>query len=108
MTPIVKYLEKEQLPSDSVEARHTKARVARYTTIDGTLYRRGASQPLLRCLDCQEVDYALRELHEGITGAHQGARVLTRLALRQGYYWPTMAEDSRSLVRSCSSCQLFE
>ncbi|KAL2513026.1 Uncharacterized protein Adt_18626 [Abeliophyllum distichum] len=27
--------------------------------------------------------------------------------LRQGYYWPTMKEDARDLVKKCDACQRY-
>ncbi|KAL2241093.1 UNVERIFIED_CONTAM: Gag-Pol polyprotein [Sesamum indicum] len=27
--------------------------------------------------------------------------------MRQGYFWPTLVEDSKNLVRKCESCQKF-
>jgi hypothetical protein len=27
--------------------------------------------------------------------------------MRQGFYWPTAAEDDKDLVRSCEDCQMF-
>lgn len=29
------------------------------------------------------------------------------MALRQGYYWPTMHEITKDMVRSCDKCQRF-
>lgn len=45
MTPIIRYIEKDQLPPDLVEARRTRARAARYTLMDGILYRAGHPNP---------------------------------------------------------------
>ena len=28
-------------------------------------------------------------------------------AMRQGFYWPTAAEDAKELVHSCKNCQMF-
>lgn len=81
MTPIMRYLEIDQLPIDPVEARRIRVCTARYTVMDGVLYRHGVSQPLLHCLGLEEANYILREMHEGIAGSHQGARTIARLAL---------------------------
>lgn len=51
MIPIITYLDKDQLPVDPVKANCIRMRAARYTLMDGTLYRRAAPQPLLQCLD---------------------------------------------------------
>ena len=38
--------------------------------INGVLYRRGYTLPFLRCLDEDDADYVLREVHEGVSGKH--------------------------------------
>ncbi|KAL0398238.1 UNVERIFIED_CONTAM: hypothetical protein Sradi_2167100 [Sesamum radiatum] len=73
--------------------------------IDGQLYKRGFSQPFLKCLTPEEGDYVLREIHEGICGNHIGGRALAGKALRQGFFWPTMLLDAHELVKRCRACQ---
>ncbi|MCI53488.1 gypsy retrotransposon integrase-like protein, partial [Trifolium medium] len=34
-----------------------------------------------------------------------GGRSLARKALRAGYYWPTMQQDSKEHVKKCDKCQ---
>ncbi|KAK9190212.1 hypothetical protein WN943_018814 [Citrus x changshan-huyou] len=75
--------------------------------IDGVLYRRGYTLPFLWCLDEDDADYVLREVHEGICGNHSGGRSLAHKVLRQGYFWPTMHQDAQGKTRSCVSCQSF-
>lgn len=55
---------------------------ARYTLIDGVLYRRGYTLPLLRCLTNKETYYVLREIHEGVYRNYYGTRSLAYKALR--------------------------
>ena len=50
MIPIVSYLKDGKLPEEKDEARKLKVKSARYVLIDEVLYKRGFSQPLLRCL----------------------------------------------------------
>ena len=50
MTPIVSYLKDGKLPEGKDEARKLRVRAARYVLIDEVLYKRGFSQPYLRCL----------------------------------------------------------
>ena len=63
--------------------------------------------PLLRCVDDEEADYVLREIHEGICGNHSGARTLAFKALRQGFFWPTMHQDAKKMAKNCKMCQSF-
>ena len=107
MDPIISYIRNEVLPPDKLQARKTKAQVSRYTMIDGVLYRMGYTLPFLRCLDEDDADYVLREVHEGICGNHSGVRSLAHKVLRQGYFWPTMHQDAQEKTKSCVSCQSF-
>ena len=107
MDPIRAYIRDGILPEDKRKARILKCRAARYTLLDGVLYRRGFTLPLLRCVDDEEADYVLREIHEGVCGNHSGARTLAFKALRQGYFWPTMHQDAKKMARSCKTCQSF-
>ena len=93
------------LPSDPKEASKLRARSARFTIHRGTLYKRGFSTPILKCVGKEDANYVLREVHEGICGKHIRAQTLAGKTLRQGYYWPTMLKDVTELVRKCKACQ---
>ena len=105
MDPIWDYLVDGKLPSDSKEAFKLRARSARFTVHRGTLYKRGFSAPILKCVGKEDANYILREVHEGICGNHIEARTLAGKTLRQGYYWPTMLRDATELVRKCKVYQ---
>ena len=106
-SPILRYLKMGLLPQDKREARKVRYRSNRYLLQGDVLYKRGFTFPLLRCLTLEEGEYVLREIHEGVCGNHSGPRSLAEKALRQGYYWPTMKDDARALVRRCQKCQFF-
>ncbi|GKV04476.1 hypothetical protein SLEP1_g16631 [Rubroshorea leprosula] len=89
------------------EAMKLRKKASRYTFVDGVLYKRSFSLPLLRCLNPYEAEYALREVHEGVCGSHVGARTLAHKVLRQGYYWPNMHKDASYFVQKCPKCQFF-
>nr|XP_023900876.1 uncharacterized protein LOC112012715 [Quercus suber] len=57
MTPIVSYLKDGRLPEGKDEARKLRVKSARYILIDEILYKRGFSQPYLRCLAPDEANY---------------------------------------------------
>jgi len=71
------------------------------------LYRLGYTLPLLKCLSATEAEYVLKEIHEGVCGSHSGGRMLAHKAVRAGYYWPTMNQESMEIVRRCDKCQRF-
>jgi hypothetical protein len=52
-------------------------------------------------------EYVLKEIHEGVCGSHSGGRMLAHKAVRAGYYWPTMNQESMEMVRRCDKCQRF-
>ena len=86
MTLIVTYLKDIRLLELKDEARKLKVKLARYILMDEVLYKRGFSQPLLRCLAPDEANYMLREVHEGACGNHSGARSLVHKVIRSGFY----------------------
>ncbi|GKV27534.1 hypothetical protein SLEP1_g36698 [Rubroshorea leprosula] len=105
--PILSFLRDGTVPEDRQEAMKLRRKASRYTLVDGVLYKRSFSLPLLRCLNPYEAEYALREVHEGVCGSHVGARTLAHKVLRQGYYWPNMYKDATHFVQKCPRCQFF-
>ncbi|CAJ2661849.1 unnamed protein product [Trifolium pratense] len=105
MTPVFEFLNTGNLPLDKKEAAKVKRRACAYVILNGKMYRRGFSIPLLRCVEESEVASILGEIHEGINGQHIGGRSLARKALRAGFYWPTMQADAKEHVKKCDKCQ---
>jgi hypothetical protein len=102
---LIDYLENGTLPSERKSAVQLKMKAGRFTMVNETLYKRGFTLPLLKCISPEEGNYILREIHEGICGSHSGARVLAHKAVRAGFYWPNMSKDSMVIVRNCDKCQ---
>ncbi|XP_074324259.1 uncharacterized protein LOC141661175 [Apium graveolens] len=107
MTPLRNFLEKGILPLDRREALKIKDRASSYTIINGQMYRRSVSQPLVRCLNTEEQRQALEAVHEGICGEHLAGRSLAFKILRQGFFWPTLKADASNYAKRCVQCQLF-
>ena len=107
MTLIVSYLKDGKLPKGKDEARKLKVRLARYVLMNEVLYKRGFSQPYLRCLTSDEANYVLREVHEGACGSHSGAKSLVHKVVCAGYYWPNMQANAKAYVKVCDQCQRF-
>ena len=105
-SPIITYLENPILSVDPSIAR-IRIKAARYTLLEGTLYKKSFTLPYLRCLGPNEAEYVLKEIHEGICGQHLGGRSLYHKAIRQGYYWPHMKKDAMAYVQKCHKCQEF-
>ena len=86
MDPIWDYLVARILPSDPKEASKLRTRSSRFTIHRGTLYKRGFSTPILKCVGKEDANYVLREVHGGFCCNHIGARSLAAKTPRQGYY----------------------
>ena len=107
MTPIILYLKDGKLPEEKDETRKLKVRANRYFLMDKILYKRGFSQPYLKCLAPDEANYVLREVHEGACENHSGARSLIHKVIRARHYWPTVQADAKAYVKVCDQCQRF-
>ncbi|XP_015971480.1 uncharacterized protein LOC107494952 [Arachis duranensis] len=105
LDPITNFLENGKLPEDEKDAAKLRREAAKYAVIQGQLFKKGLNQPLLKCLHPDQMDYVLREVHEGCCGHHIGGKALARKLIRAGYYWPTMMADSKEFVRKCVKCQ---
>jgi hypothetical protein len=53
--------------------KKVKRQVLKYTSLDDDLYRRTIDSVLLNCLGEEQAKVAIREVHDGICGAHQSA-----------------------------------
>ena len=106
-SPILSYLKDGRLPPNPDKAKKIQKRAARFTVLNDELYKRGFSQPYLRCVDEEEAKYVLEEVHRGIYGDHMGAKSLVRKIMSTGYFWPTMQQDAANFVKKCDSCQRY-
>ena len=104
-TPIKKYLESGEIPSNEKNHRAFHMRVSRYTILNNILYRKSLAGPYLRCLEGLEISEVLKDIHEGDCGNHTGGRALFSRILRTGYYWPTMRKDAINYSQKCDACQ---
>jgi len=93
MTPYRRYFADGILPAEPEEGKKLKRNAARYTLVDGTLFRHGFTHPILTCVSGDECTWIMAELHEGICGSHVGGRSLASKVVRAGFYWPTVRQD---------------
>ncbi|VFQ71616.1 unnamed protein product [Cuscuta campestris] len=105
---LAKYIEDGESPEDPQEARLLRMRAPTYKVQDGVLYKRSYNGVLLRCLRATEAKALMEEIHEGVCAAHQGPYSISRRAIIQGYFWPTMRKDCEEYVRKCPTCQQFQ
>jgi hypothetical protein len=88
--------------------KKVKRQVLKYTSIDDELYRRSIYGMLLKYLDEDQAKVAVREVHDGICGAHQSVYKMNWLLRRARFYWPTMMDDCVKYQNGCEACQRFE
>nr|GFB11469.1 reverse transcriptase domain-containing protein [Tanacetum cinerariifolium] len=53
-----------------------------------------------------QVEYVMKEIHEGSCSMHAGPRSIVAKAIRLGYFWPTMHKDAQDMISKCSDCQI--
>jgi hypothetical protein len=87
--------------------KKVKWKVWKYTSLGDDLYRRTIDGVLLKCLGEEQAKVAVREVHDGICGAHQSAYKMNWLLWRAGFYWPTMMDDCVKYQKGCEVCQRF-
>ena len=105
MDPIRLYIATGELPNDRGKAHKIQIQSARFSLVDGPLYKRSLGGPYLKCLTPEQGQYVLVELQEGICGNHSGGRTLPHRVHTHGYYWPTMKLDAVEYVKKCDPCQ---
>ena len=69
---IIHFLKNGELPDNKKYARKIRVEAVRHTLVGNTLYRRGYTLPLLKCLSELEAKYIINEIHEGLYGSHIG------------------------------------
>ncbi|XP_025630274.1 uncharacterized protein [Arachis hypogaea] len=104
-TPFLDYINTGTMPNDEPNLPLFRRRASFYTVLGNTLYRRGHSQPLLKCISNKEAEKVMAETHEGVCENHIGGRALAAKILQTGYYWPTIKRDCISKVKACDNCQ---
>jgi ribonuclease HI len=105
--PITLFLQGYYQPSDINEAKRLKHQSRDFALIEGQLYKKGVSQPMLKCVTETEGVQILRDVHSGTCGSHTGPRALAAKVIRQGFYWPAMICATNRVTRSCEACQKF-
>jgi hypothetical protein len=105
--PITLYLQGHYHPNDRNEAKRLKHRSRDFTLVEGQLYKKGISQPMLKCITEIEGIKILREVHSGTCDSHSGPRALAAKVIRQRFYWPAIICTANRVTRSCKACQKF-
>jgi hypothetical protein len=105
--PITLFLQGYYHPSDINEAKRLKHRSQDFVLVGDQLYKKGISQPMLKCVTETEGIQILREVHSGTCGSQSGPRALAAKVIRQGFYWPAILCTANRVTRSCEGCEKF-
>ena len=70
--------------------------------LEGDLYYRTIDGVLLKCIDKEEANVLMGEIHEGVCGSHQSAYKMKWVIRRNGY----ITEGAKN-VRSLGACKEF-
>jgi hypothetical protein len=106
---IKKFLQHREYPQGiSKTDEKTLRRMTMNFYLDGEiLYKRSFDGTLLRCLNENEIEQALKEIHEGICATHANGHTMAKQIQRSGYFWLTMERDCIDYVRKCHKCQIY-
>eukprot|EP00253_Pinus_taeda_P011268 PITA_11268 len=85
--------------------RAIRLKAKNFSLIDDVLFKKNYDSILLRCLEKNEAQKVLQELHDGPAGGHFGADTTAHKIIHAGYYWPTLFKDTHEYVRKCLNCQ---
>jgi hypothetical protein len=105
--PFSNYLLSRDLPPNEAEAWRLQHRAQAYTLINSELYKCSVSGIFQKCVELEEGQELLREIHQGECGHHTSSRALVAKAFRHGFYWPTTLQDAEQQVKLCNGCQRF-
>jgi hypothetical protein len=107
MQPYLAYMINKALPEDTVEAKRIIRRSKAFFVLQGKLYKKSITGVLQRCVTPQEGQDILKDIHAGVCGHHASSRAIAAKAFRVGFYWLTVIEDAKDIVRKCEACQRF-
>ncbi|XP_031090983.1 uncharacterized protein LOC115995980 [Ipomoea triloba] len=105
---ITKYKKDGTLPADEQDAKLARLRAPSYVILEDKLYKQSYNGTLLKCVYPDEAELMMREVHEGVCSAHQGAYTIARRIMLQGFFWPKMLKDCAEYAKRCPKCQEFQ
>ena len=72
--------------------------------LNDELYKRGFSQPYLRCVEEEEAKYVLEEVHGRVCGDHIRGKSFVKKTMKASYFWHSMQKDATDFVKRCDIC----
>ena len=86
--------------------RRTRFLARHFVVYKEAVYHKSSDDLLLLCIGGQETLEVMKDVHEGICGAHQAGIKMRWLIRRHGFYWPTILKDCIEFAKSCKKCQI--
>jgi hypothetical protein len=90
---------------DPTKRRALRLKFTSFQLINGILFHQNFDGVLMRCLEKDEAEKVLLELHAGEASGQFGGDTTAHKFLRAGYYWPTLFRDDHALCHKCIICQ---
>ena len=78
--PILKFIVNKELPADEISAREVQRRAAAYTIINRELVRHRVTGIHQRCVEPEQGQAILKDIHQGECGHHAASRALVAKA----------------------------
>ncbi|KAI5418097.1 hypothetical protein KIW84_042654 [Lathyrus oleraceus] len=105
---ITKFLENQEYLADaSITDKYLQKLSSKFFLSGGVLYKRNYDSVLLSCVNKQEANQIIMEIHEGSFGTHASGSTMAKKILRVGYYWMTMEIDCHRHVQIFHKCQTY-
>ena len=84
-----------------------KAQAQSFVLLERELYRKGVDGLLLKCLSFPNSMEVMKQVHEGVCGAHQSGVKMCWLIKRHDYFWPTILKDCITYSKCCQQFQKY-
>jgi hypothetical protein len=88
------------------ERRALGLKYAQYRLINSVLFWVNYDGVLLICLEREDADKVLKELHDGPASGHFAGETIAHKILRVGYYCPTFFKDAHTYAKNCKTYQI--
>ena len=78
-----------------------KAQAHNFVLLERELYRKGFDGFLLKCLSFLDNMEVMKQVHEGVYGAHQSGVKMRWLIRRHDYFWSTIRKNCITYSKGC-------
>lgn len=106
---IIKILENQEYPENAsiTDKKYLRKLPSKFFLSGWVLYKRNYDSDLLRCVNKQEQNQIIMEIHEGSFGTHANGHTMVKKILRSGYYWMTREVVCYRHIHTCRKCQIY-